>query len=135
MTLSSLQTQPIFDPGFDVTEHSPSPDNPTGFTSIEAHGPEWIIDLVDPAKGSNIAAAHRNTLLSEMFPAKALAVGLTFQRQFGNGGNFDMQQRFKVGWPYERSDQAWRHSDIREVTYSFIYPLFDMFVNQGGLRP
>jgi hypothetical protein len=133
MAFSSLQTEPVFDPGFDLTEYSPSTQNPSGYVSIETHGPEWIVDLVNPTKGGNTAAAHRNTLLAEMFPAKSLPIGSTVQSYLGEDSNFDMQRRFKVGWPYERSDQAWRHSDIREVTYSFIYPLFDMFVHQGAL--
>jgi hypothetical protein len=69
-----------------------------------------------------------------MFPAKSLPLGSTFQQQLGEDGNIDMQQRFKVGWPYERSDQAWRHSDVREITYPFIYPLFDELVRLGGLN-
>ncbi len=134
MAVSSFQKEPVFDPGFDLIEHSPGPGEPSGYISVEPHGPAWVVDLVDPTKGSNVAASHRNTLLAEMFPANSLPIGSTFQQQLGEGGNFNMQEQFKVGWPYERSDQAWRHTDIREVTYSFIFPVFDTFVRLGGLN-
>jgi hypothetical protein len=130
---SSFQTQPIFDPGFDLIEHSPGPREPSGYVSVEPHGPAWIVDLVDPTKGSNVAASHRNTLLAEMFPATTLPIGSTFQPSFGQENNFDMQTEFKEGWPAERQNEDWRHTDLKQVAYPFIFHLFDTFVQLGKL--
>jgi hypothetical protein len=134
MTDSSFQAQPIFDPGFNLIEHSPGPANPSGYVSVEPHGPTWIIDLTDPSKGSDIAASHSNTLLAEMFPATTLPIGSTFQPSLGLENNFDMQTEFKESWPVERQDEDWRHSDLKQIAYPFIFHLFDRIVELGKLN-
>jgi hypothetical protein len=134
MTDSSFQTQPIFDPGFDLIEHSPGPADPSGYVSVEPHGPTWIIDLTDPSKGSDIAASHSNTLLTEMFPATTLPIGSTFQPSLGQENNFDMQTEFKESWPAERQNEDWRHSDLKQVAYPFVFRLFDRLVELGKLN-
>jgi alpha-tubulin suppressor-like RCC1 family protein len=132
---STFQTQPIFDPGFDLIEHSPSAGEPSGYVSVEPHGPDWVIDLVDQTKGSAVAANHRNTLLAEMFPATTLPIGSTFQESLGQEKNFDMQTQFKEGWPAERQNEDWRHSDLKNIAYPFIFHVFDSFVELGKLNP
>jgi hypothetical protein len=84
--------------------------------------------------GSNYAQVHRDKLLAEAFPALSLLVG-------GNAGAtmeefipgetevFDMQTSFQNGWPQERGkDKDWRHSDLRNVPYLYIYEIFEEMV-------
>ena len=114
---STLQTEPLFDPGYKVIEHSPSPEFPLGYATRQMHSPAWVADLTDPAKGSETARNHLNTLLTEMFPATTAATGANKLVRIGESRNIDMQVEFKTGWPAERPDSDWRHSDIREVAY------------------
>lgn len=47
-----------------------------------------------------------------------------------------MQSSFKNSWPPSRnSDEEikWKHSDVKEIGYSFIYKLFDSFKSEGKL--
>jgi hypothetical protein len=86
-----------------------------------------------------IVDKYRNRVLAEAFPALTPAVGMTV-----NGGlmpikNLDMQNDLKakskkgdVFWPREKED--WLHGDVREVAYSYIYPLFDQLTFLGGLK-
>jgi hypothetical protein len=42
-----------------------------------------------------------------------------------------MNLLFKSGWPQSRrsvDSTDWRHSDIREVAYTYIYKMFDKIV-------
>lgn len=90
--------------------------------------------------GSTYAANNMNRLLADAIPALTLPAGGNFTEVFGqaNKNNFDMQSRFKNGnkdWPPNRGlDDNWRHSDIRNVSYPYIFNLFDKFVTQGGLN-
>jgi hypothetical protein len=131
---SALQTEPIFDPGYKVIEHSPSPDYPFGYTTRQMHSPTWVADLTDPEKGSETAGNHLNTLLTEMFPAITAATGANKLVRIGESKNMDMQTEFKSGWPAERPDSDWRHSDIKEVAYPYIHLAFDQIVTLGNLK-
>jgi hypothetical protein len=135
LSFSSLLTEPVFDPGFKLVEFSPSPEAPGGYTSQHVTGPSWIADLTDVSKGSGAATAHLNTLLAEMFPASTLPIGSTFQSAFGQENNFDMQTELKEGWPPERQNEDWRHSDVKIVAYPFISRVFRHIVDLGKLAP
>ena len=84
-------------------------------------------DLFQEASGSSYAEANRVRLLAEAFPARTLATGRQqVNALFTNGDNFDMQLNFENGWPVERgNDHSWLHSDIREVSYLYVYRIFD----------
>jgi len=42
----------------------------------------------------------------------------------------------KIYWPRERGrDTNWWHSDMKAISYLFVYPLFDELVFRGGVRP
>ncbi len=74
-------------------------------------------------------------LLAESIPAISYAVGSTPVEEFPEGHNFDMNTEFKNGWPATRNDDTgWHHSDIREMSYLYIYKLFDKFCELGELR-
>jgi len=91
---SELQAEPVFDPGF---YHQFSPPLPGGGTKVVRTGaPSWIADLTEATTGSTIAQQHRNLLLSEMFPARTLAVGGNPVPVFG-ARNIDMQSTMRLG--------------------------------------
>ena len=77
----------------------------------------------------------RDRFLAQMIPARTLPVGSRPSRAFIAKRNIDMQTEFKNGWPNGRDYQNWRHSDVREVAYPYIYKLFDTIVKDGGLQP
>jgi hypothetical protein len=92
------------------------------------------------ANGSQYAAANRNRILADPIPALTLPVGANpvprLSPQFGENRNFNMPDEFKNGWPSTRiseEQQKWHHSDFKDVAYTFVYRLFDEFVNQGDL--
>jgi len=124
-----LETQPFFDPGYESQFDG----------SKQVHGPDWIVDLFDPAKGSTTAEQHREQLLAQALPALTLPAGANFVSKFGDANNFDMDQLFKTNaqrWPRGPNSQGlreWRHSDIRAMPYNHIYQAFDKMVNLGGL--
>jgi len=91
-------------------------------------------DLFQETSGSSFADANRVRLLAEAFPARTLATGRQqVNALFTNGDNFDMQTSFENIWSWPRENRNWRHSDLREVAYPYIYSIFDKFVTTGGL--
>jgi len=138
---ASLKVNPVFDPGFKLIINSPSPEYPNGqiVKDVHAGAPNWIIDLTDPDKGSVTAQAHGNQLLAEMFPATTLPAGANRAGAFAPVGgadrNLDMPELYKNSWPAERgNDTDWRHSDVKDVAYTFVYRLFEKFTTLGGLE-
>jgi hypothetical protein len=98
-------------------------------------------DLYEPGNiGSTYAANNMNRLLADAMPALTLPAGANHVEIFTNNNlNFDMQDKsFKKknqDWPANRGlDIKWRHSDIREIAYPYIFNLFDKFITQGGLN-
>ncbi|MDT8317358.1 MAG: hypothetical protein RQ824_05140, partial [bacterium] len=101
-------------------------------------------DLFDEQTGSQFAADNKKRFLAEMLPATTLAAGRVKADALGIiGTNFDMQSQFKTKlggspiWPSERmeiDDISWRHSDVREVSYLYIYELFNDIVKKGELK-
>lgn len=138
---ASLKANPVFDPGFKLIISSPSPEYPNGqiVKDLHAGAPDWIIDLTNPNNGSAAAQAHGNQLLAEMFPARTLPVGANRASVFAPVGgadrNLDMPELYKNDWPAERgNDSDWRHSDVKDVAYTFVYRVFEKFTTLGGLE-
>ncbi|MFZ2197569.1 MAG: hypothetical protein WAV13_07550, partial [Thermodesulfovibrionales bacterium] len=90
---------------------------------------------------------HRIRLLADAIPARTLAAGKREVLRLGpiNEFNFDMQTTYKttkkvngkyvIFWPSSRGkNENWWHGDAREVAYSYVYSLFDKFVEFGGLK-
>lgn len=83
--------------------------------------------------------------LGEGIPALSFAQGsnpsATFEKT-GMGGNLDLDTNynpssrigFKNGWPASRSNINWRHGDLLNVAYTFIFPLFDILATDGGSK-
>jgi len=89
--------------------------------------------------GSTYVANNMNRLLADAIPALTLPVGANFTSVFGqaNKNNFDMQEVYKndkKDWPSLRIEKNWRHSDLKDVSYIYVYNLFDAFVTLGGLK-
>lgn len=86
--------------------------------------------------GSDFAARHRDSLLAQMIPAASTAVGRDPVELFGvpiTEFNFDMNSaRLRptgMPWPGSRGpDAAWRHSDIANVAYPYVFTVFDAMV-------
>jgi hypothetical protein len=94
-------------------------------------------DLYDEAAGSAYAAAHDHRLLAEMFPAMSLPAGANFVPaiQLGGGKNSDINSSaFRTGWPSSGGNGDWQHSDFKNVAFTYVNPLFDTFVGEGGLK-
>ncbi|MHB8881818.1 MAG: hypothetical protein ACYC69_09980 [Thermodesulfovibrionales bacterium] len=101
-------------------------------------------DLYREETGSNYALRNRLRLLAEAVPARTLAAGKKEVPAFKDlNRDFDMQTSYKttknngtvVYWPSSRgSEDNWRHGDAREVAYSYVYSLFDKFVQLGVLK-
>ncbi len=118
-----LMQIPFFNTGFDPV---------TGQTLGNA--PADIANLIGP-NGSDYASPpqKRNRLLAEMIPAQSTAAGSNPINSFG-ARNFDMNG-MKTGWPATRPDPGdWFHSDIRAVSYSYTFQVFDTLAETGGLR-
>ena len=74
-------------------------------------------------------------LLAESIPALSFATGSTKVEAFTDQRNFNMNELFKNEWPAERNDDTgWHHSDIREMSFLYIYKVFDKFCEIGELR-
>jgi hypothetical protein len=94
--------------------------------------------------GSGYAQTNRNRILADAIPALTPAVGANAvpklsPPQNSVERNFNMPDLFKNGWPLSRPSSGpeagnWYHSDFREVAYTYVYRLFDEFVNQGNLK-
>ena len=93
--------------------------------------------------GSNYAANNMSTLLASAFPALTLPIGANeiiiekLDFKFSKDNNFDMEKLFKnekKDWPESRAPyNNWKHSDLKKVSYPFVYNLFDALVLLGGL--
>ena len=66
-------------------------------------------------------AALRAKMLGDAIPAESFATGRNETR--GISGNYNMQSELPNGWP--RPDDDWQHSDIKNVSYYYVYKLFE----------
>ncbi|OGU16942.1 MAG: hypothetical protein A2076_00025 [Geobacteraceae bacterium GWC2_53_11] len=97
-------------------------------------------DLYAPGSiGSTYAANNMNRLLGSAIPALTLPAGANTVETLGAEEvfNFNMEIKFKKNknWPKIREPyDNWKHSDLKNVSYPFVYSLFDTFVSLGGLK-
>jgi hypothetical protein len=101
----------------------------------------WASPLAEPG-GSTWAEANHDQLLAEAIPATTLPAGGPGGKSVADFGILkntrviDMQNVFTNGWPQERMDkeiEGWRHSDLRNVSYLYIYKIFGKMVNPSGV--
>ena len=115
-------TTPFFNTGFDPV------------TNVVKEGAPADIANLFGANGSGYAAPiqKRNTLLAEMIPAQSTAAGSNPINSF-IGRNYDMDT-MSSGWPVQRPPgSGWWHSDVRNVAYTYTFPVFDEIVTTGEL--
>jgi hypothetical protein len=89
------------------------------------------------SNGSEYARIHRDRLLGEMIPARSLPAGANKVKLLGDRSNLNMNNLFQNGWPQTRQGVGrlhWRHSDVTDVAYLFVWPLFESFVQNGALK-
>jgi len=93
------------------------------------------------ANGSTWAAENKTLLLAKAFPARTVPVGANPLGKLEGlevPRNLDMPALFKtdaVRWPRGGPPLGeWRHSDLKTIPYLHVYPLYDDFVDKGGLR-
>lgn len=91
------------------------------------------------SNGSEYARFHRDHLLGEMIPARSLPAGANQVGVLREGSiidrNLNMHLIFRNSWPTSRgNDLSWRHSDLTDVAYLFVWPLYDSFVSAAQLK-
>jgi hypothetical protein len=78
----------------------------------------------------------RAKFLADAIPATSFAAGANHT----GGGvlNYNMQIDTPNGWPEERSEEKdgnivryWYHSDIKNVSYYYVYKLFEKFIKEN----
>lgn len=73
-------------------------------------------------------------LLGHALPALSFSAGRNVLARISNQDNYNMFDN-KNSWPNERSsNQRWKHSDIKDVSYIYVRNVFDDFVSEGGLE-
>lgn len=89
-------------------------------------------------EGSDEAALFKGHTLAFGIPALSHAAGV---EKLGIGAiaperTFDMNEdSFKKEWPAERrGEKNWLHSDAKNIAYRYVYNLYDIWVQKGGLK-
>lgn len=83
-----------------------------------------------------VDADLRAKMLGDAIPAESFAAGAN---QTGGGVlNYNMQIDMPNGWTEGRSEekdgnivQYWYHSDIKNVSYYYVYKLFEKFIKEN----
>jgi hypothetical protein len=103
-------------------------------------------DLYQPLGSGSLGTSQeekyltRAKILAEAIPSLSFAAGRNpipdFDILSGEIRNFNMSSDFKNGnqWPSDRETSDWWHSDFKDVSYQYVFPLFNKFVELGGLN-
>jgi hypothetical protein len=71
----------------------------------------------------------RSKFLGDAIPATSFAAGANFTG--GGLKNRNMHDFMAEGWPRRKNNKnIWLHSDIKNIAYYFLYPLFDNFIEE-----
>jgi hypothetical protein len=71
----------------------------------------------------------RATFLADAIPATSFAAGANHTS--GVKDNHNMHDFMAEGWPRRKNNKnIWLHSDIKNIAYVFLYPLFDNFIEE-----
>ena len=130
---------------------------PSGFlnTFDTSTTPPGCEDLFDPNSGSQVANTpwKARRIMAQMIPERSLPAGgaggsgvddqvLSLKRKFFDVTGkqietFDMQAN-RNGWPEERTKgirfgDGWRHSDVREVAYPYVWKAWRIVVEDANL--
>lgn len=105
-------------------------------------GNGFIQNLYEPHNGSDFAGNYIYEFLAGFVPSRTLPCGANVVDKFNPPNqpsrNFNMND-MQNGWPQGRlgdldKEDRWLHSDIREISYLYVYEVFDEFITQGGLE-
>ncbi len=92
--------------------------------------------MTEPVGGQSDGSAAaadpviRATVLGAAIPATSRATGRNVLRV---ARNFDMQS-LQTGWPSERDNDDWFHSDLKDIAFPFNHQLHETIVQRGSLR-
>ena len=85
--------------------------------------------LLHQTNSISIAQTELNKVMGDGIPAKSFAAGAN-QISVGQISNYDYQgQTFANGWP--RSNSTWRHSDIKNVAYFYVFNFFNYLMGDS----
>ena len=70
----------------------------------------------------------RAKMLGDAIPAESFAAGANAIVGFEENYNFQSAREIPNGWP--RTSNDWRHSDLKDVSYYYVWKLFEKIV--GG---
>ncbi len=106
--------------------------------------PLYLLDPFENSDLMSLTAANTEIIrsfphdLSYEIPALSFAAGGTKIPSFDEGENaVNMNESMQSGWPEERvpaEGRDWLHSDFKDISYRYVYKLFDHFVQHGGLQ-
>ena len=93
----------------------------------------------DLSKATSAASQNKDHILAFGLPALSHPTGSTpILLDSLVGRNFNMNTSLKDGWPAERGpggeSERWFHSDAKDISYRYVYKLYDTWVAEGGLR-
>lgn len=82
-------------------------------------------DVLHQTNRITIAQTELNKVLGDGIPALSFAAGRNEISRFGDGGNYNYQGVGIIpnGWP--RTNGDWRHSDLKNVAYFYVWKLFE----------
>ncbi len=130
-------------------------------TDTEPEGCQGLFTTQDGPQVASVAWKHRR-ILAQMIPERTLPAGgaggsgvagepdennnptfdvISLEDKAVLSGSeiqvFDMQEK-RNGWPQSREDpvpgNGWRHGDIREVAYVYVWKSWQEIVNDGNLN-
>ncbi|MGE9269427.1 MAG: hypothetical protein ACQKBU_01380, partial [Verrucomicrobiales bacterium] len=125
LTPEVLRVEPFFHPFEDADPNYPDYD-----------GTVLLAPDEDPAASTEAGKyLTRAKLMAEAIPSKSFAAGANQVSGFGLGNNYDMNTNgnLRNGWPSQRDDQRWLHSDLKNISYNHVEPLFNELIDIGGL--
>ncbi len=112
------------------------------------HGAQGSALLANSRTAGTPGYRYRAALLAQDIPALSWPAGSVRVAAFGTQ-SMDLQDLTANGWDPERrtfeemdsappnrnpEDHCWHHSDIKNVSYFFNYPVFEKMVNVGNLK-
>jgi hypothetical protein len=120
LPVSQLITEPFF----------------TNFDNPDIHGPQGSALLLDGEAEIRDSALYHQ-LMADAIPALSQPVGRNPLRTGVVAGNADYMVENKDvfddgDWP--RREREWRHSDLKNVAYPYVYRSFESIINIGGLK-
>lgn len=81
-------------------------------------------------------AEVRDRILADGIPALTFAAGANETGGVTENNNYDSCMANVESWPrFSRENGVkrllWHHSDIKNIAYYFVYPLFELLVSEG----